>query len=221
MTDAVPLRIEALIGAAERPGLVAGAQQLSEALGRAAGGPAWPVQLALSGSDAMVKSDPPPAAIIVSLLPEVAAVREPIAATAARWAARLEALAAIGPPVLVCTVFRHIAPGGDAVAVQALRERIERLNLMAAKLSHALGVGVADLDRAMAHIGGRALQSDYRLAGDFAAEVVGHTIAWSLLSLGLDEAVDPAVQDQAKVLLGSLHEIDALVRRRRAGGTAG
>lgn len=214
MTAPAPIRIEALIAPAERPGLIAGAQQLSAVLGGE--GPAWPVQLALRGSDAAIQRDPPPAAIIASLLPETAAVREPIAETKARWSARLEALSAIGPQVLVCTIFRHVPAAGDPAQVQALRERIGRLNLMAVELSFELGVGVIDIDRALAHVGGRTLGCDWRLAGETAAEVVGHTIAWSLLSLGLDEMVEPAIQDRARRDLGDLHNIDVLIRRRQA-----
>jgi hypothetical protein len=216
MSGRAPIRIEALVDAAEHAGLVAGAEQLSEALGAASGGPAWPVSLTLRGLDEAVAAEPAPDAIIASLLPETGDLSEPIAATEARWRRRVERLQATGAPVFVCTVFRHVRQG----AAPGLRERIRRLDRMAVELSHTLGVAVVDFDRAMAHIGARALNSDYRLSGVLAAEVAGHTIAWSLLSYGLDQAVDPTVQERARAALGGLQQIDALVSRRLAARAA-
>ena len=84
---------------------------------------------------------------------------------------------------------------------------------MAIRLSHALGVWVIDWDRALAHVGARALSCDYRLGGRLAAEVAGHQVAWALLSYGID-AAPPQAQERAKTFHGDLQRIDALIERR-------
>lgn len=216
MSAPTPVRIEAIVDAVEHAGLIAAAEQLSEALGGAGGGPAWPIHLALRGPGEAIVAEPPPHAIIASLLAETANPAEPISQTEARWRSRIEAWQATGAAVLIGNVFRHVV----APAPVGLLERIRRLNRMAIGLSHETGAAVIDFDRAMAHIGGRILQSDYRLSGVVAAEVAGHTIAWSLLSYGLDEAVDPALQEAAKAALGDLQQIDTLVRRRLSARAA-
>jgi hypothetical protein len=44
--------------------------------------------------------------------------------------------------------------------------------------------------------------------------VAGHTVALSLLTLGLDEAVEPEIQERAMAFLGGLNTINTLVSRR-------
>jgi hypothetical protein len=209
-----PISIDALVDPAERPGLIAAAEQLSVCLGEAAGGQAWPVSLQFLPPGAEIATSPAAPAVIVSLLPEVYRVDEAIAETEARWRIYLDRLQASGAPVFVRTVFRHVSDRvGDGVTSPVL-ERIRRLNRMAVGLSHELGVAVIDIDRAFAHIGGRELKTDYRLAGVLAAEVSGHTTVWSLLSFGLDDTIDPELQEKAKTILGALHEKDGLLDRR-------
>jgi hypothetical protein len=214
MSDLKPLSLEALVHDAERPAVIAAAELLSESLGRAASSASWPVQLSFRSLGASLPPEASPSAIILSLLPEVAAAGEPIADTEARWRPYLDALLAGGVPVFLCTVFRHLNDRPRDGGSSPVLERIRRLNRMALDLSHDLGVAVIDVDRAFAHIGGRTLQTDFRQAGVLAAEVGGHTIAWALLSFGLDDSVDPALQEGAKRVLGSLEQIDVLVNRR-------
>jgi hypothetical protein len=208
-----PIAIDALVDPLERPGLVAAAEQLSACLGAAAEGADWPVRLNFRRPGDSVLLDTAPTLIVTSLLPEVAR-EEPIAETDARWRAYLDRLKTPGAPVFVCTVFRHVAERSKAGATSPLLARIRRLNRLAVTLSQELDVGVIDLDRVMAHIGGRALNADYRLSGVVAAEVAGHTAAWAMLSWGLDDAVDPMLQEKAKEVLGDLNRIDAVVSRR-------
>jgi hypothetical protein len=212
-----PIRIDACVDPAEHPALVAGAEQLGECL-LVATGVAWPVQVRLlaPGSTPL----PPAGALaftIFSLLPETQRLDEPIAVTDRRWRDTLRPFVERGSAVFVCTVFRSTGePSTAAGAASALLERIRRLNLLAVELSHALGVWVIDFDRALAHVGARALQSDYRLGGRLAAEVAGHQIVWSLLAHGLDDGVSPQAQETAKTFHGDLQRIDALIRRRLA-----
>lgn len=215
MTVPAPIVIEAEVAESERPFVLAGAQQLAETLAAATGGE-WPIQLRYRDPGGVVATSAANTVVVLSLLPELDR-DEPLAATEARLGARLAHLVQGSPPVLVCTVFRHVAERRTA-ASQAMAERIRRLDRLAAELSADLGVGVVDIDRAFAHIGGRVLASDYRLNGRLAAEVAGHTLAWSLLSLGLDDIVPVEVLERAKAFLGSLREINTLVSRRLAAG---
>ena len=207
-----PIRIDAVVAEAERAAIVAGAEQLSEALSDATGAP-WPVQVGFHATVPSAGSTGANAFVILSLLPETAAT-EPIEDTESRWRARLAALVERGAPVFLCTVFRSPAspPAGPGTPNPRL-DRIRRLNLMAIRLSQALGVWVIDWDRALAHVGARALSCDYRLGGRLAAEVAGHQVAWALLSYGIDAAA-PQAQERAKTFHGDLQRIDALVERR-------
>jgi hypothetical protein len=68
-----------------------------------------------------------------------------------------------GAVVALCTVFRHVTEPLEhrvGTTVSPLRERIRAVNLMAARLSQRTGCFVLDLDRALAHEGGRALSID-------------------------------------------------------------
>jgi hypothetical protein len=211
----IPIMIEAEVAETERPAILAGAQQLAEALA-AATGAEWPIQLRFWAPGEAAATSAPGAVLVLSLLPEVAR-DEPFAETDSRWRTRLADLVMGSAPVLLCTVFRHVAerrePDGPDIV-----ERIRRLNRMAAELSHDFGVSIVDIDRAFAHIGGRTLQTDYRLGGRLAAEVGGHSLAWSFLALGLDDLIPPEVQDRARDFEGSLQRINTLVSRRLAAG---
>jgi hypothetical protein len=215
VTSPTPIRIEAEVDPREHPAVLAGAQQLAQALSAATGGD-WPIQLHFLEAGAAAATSEPGSVIVLSLLSEVER-REPIAETEARWRARLAGLAEGAAPVLICTVFRHLterrAPGGPERL-----ERIRRLDRMAADLSCDLGATVVDIDRAFAHIGGRVLQTDYRLDGRLAAEVAGHALVWCVLALGLDDVIPPEVEHRARAFQGSLKEINRLVSRRLAAG---
>jgi hypothetical protein len=86
---------------------------------------------------------------------------------------------------------------------ERLRVRIARLNLLAAEISRETGCNVIDIDRVLADIGARALQTDYRLAGRYAAEAVAATIALTLLSLGLDEYATYETQETARAAIAA------------------
>jgi len=207
--------IEAEVDARERPAMLAGAQQLAQALSAAIGAD-WPIQLRYWDPGAVAATSQAGAVVVLSLLPDVER-DELFSETEARWCERLKALVQGEAPVMICTVFRHVSerltPSGPAIL-----ERIRRLDRMAAELSRDLGVTVIDIDRAFAHIGARALGTDYRLNGRLAAEVAGHGLAWSLLALGLDDVIAPEVQERARTFQGSLREINTLVSRRLAAG---
>jgi hypothetical protein len=206
-----PIHIEVRVDQAERPCLIAGAEQLNESLTVASGEPS-PIHLRFHDPSAPLAGQAETAIVIMSLLPELARLDDPWPVVEARWRDQAALLVEAGAPtVLLCTIFRRVV---DRAARAVLIERIRRLNLLAIDLSHDFGATVVDVDRVFAHIGGRGAQCDYRLGGRIAAEVAGYAVAYSLLSVGLDEAIAVDIQEHAKVFLGELQQIDVLVNRR-------
>ena len=208
--------IEAVVDEVEHPALVAAAEQLGECLS-AASEHRREVRLTFAPSFSAIEGREPTSVVIASMFPEVAR-NESIARTDARWRKQLSSLPAVSAQsVFLCTVFRHVSPNAakqPSDARPAITERIRRLNLLAADLSHDTGAGIIDIDRAFAHVGARALETDYRLSGAVAAEVAAHTIVWSLLSVGLDDLVAPAIQQRAMQFHGALWHIGGLLDRR-------
>lgn len=216
MNAAAPIVIEAVVADSERPALAIAGEQLDEAL-RAATGRAWPIDLRYASSVAAAASAGAPSALILSLLPELARAAEPIAEVEARWRAELAVAADKAPSVFLMTIFRHVArampTNGDADGAELL-ERIRRLDLLAPELSHDGGVAVLDIDRALAFIGARALETDYRLGGRIAAEVAAHTIVAALLAEALDATLPAEVLARVQQHQGNLLSIYAYVQRR-------
>lgn len=211
----VPLRIDAVVAASERPALEAAAEQLRECLSAAADNP-WPVDLRFRDALTAIDAHDPPVIVIASLLPELARGSEPPAATEARWREQLSALKAMAiTAILLCTVFRHVTdPAPDSR--QLTRERIRRLNLLAIELSHDTGATVVDFDRVFAHLGARPLATDHTLTGRVAAEVAAHALVANILDAGLDDIVPAEVQARAHEFQGTLAYINKLVERRMA-----
>jgi hypothetical protein len=215
MSAPQPIVIHAEVDLRERPAVVAGVQQLSEAL-HAAAGVAWPIQLTFWDQGAISKPQPD-GVVVLSLMADAERDDEAFGETAARWRSRIEALTAEGAPVLALTLFRAVAER-DSPSGQRRLERIRRLDRMTLDLSHTFGLTVVDIDRAFAHIGARTLGTDYQLNGRIAAEVGGHALTLCLLTLGLDDTIPPEVQERARGYHGPLRQIDTLVRRRLAAG---
>lgn len=99
-----------------------------------------------------------------------------------------ERLADTGDPLLIVTVFRSVDFCNSHDADQNLL-RIRRLNMLVPELSRQFGAFVIDLDRTLADIGGRNLDTDFRLGGALTSKVTGHEIARSILANGLDAHV--------------------------------
>ncbi|MDR3418135.1 MAG: hypothetical protein P4L83_18335 [Nevskia sp.] len=217
------LRIEAAVDPSEHPALVASAQQLAECL-TAAVGRSPTIQLNFADSFEAIGSVSLPVIAIVSLLPELARSAESWSETRERWQVRAATLVRRAIPVtLLCTIFRHVAerktdrpPGSSPSAI----ERIRRLNLLAAGLSHATGIGVADVDRVFAHFGARMALTDHRLNGTIAAELAGHTIVSAILASDLDAVLAREVVERAKEFHGTRSQ-DIVVRVQRRLAAAG
>jgi hypothetical protein len=201
------ITIAALAHKSGNPAFISACEELCRCLSMALGAE-WPVQLHLSAPGGDVPLSPRPTAIVARPgWQDANRIDEPFADTANRWRDYVKTLRNTGAPVSICTVFRHVKGRAGQGAASPILERIRRLNRLVIELSHDFGVAVIDIDRAFAHVGGKNLQTDYRLSGDMAAELAGHTIATNLLSCGLDEVVDPKLLEVARDALGSLHDL--------------
>jgi hypothetical protein len=114
-----------------------------------------------------------PDVVAISLVPELDEPRLPISEVAEDLRGDVRTLRNANVTVFLCSIFR-------ACDDEALLERIRRLNLLAAEVSHETGAAVIDFDRHFAHVGARALQTDYRLRGAEAAEAAARIIVDAL-----------------------------------------
>ena len=219
---ATPLIIEAVVDDAEHATLEATAEQLGECL-EAATGTRWPVEVRFHRSIEAIGPPYRAAIVIASLLPDVARLDQPFPEIEARWRKGIAALTGACRGVFVCTVFRCIAPTAGQRCEQStpdIAERIRRLNLFAAELSHDSGVGVIDIDRVFAHIGARELGSDYRQTGTMGADAAAHAIVSGLIALALDDVIPPDALDRARHFHGNLSTLTTFVwssRQRETG----
>lgn len=198
--SAGPIVIAAVVDDREHPVLERAAHHLQSAL-VAAGRSSSDVRVAFFDTLEAAARGGTPGFIVASLLPELWH-DEPVPAVESRWRAALGALPSTWPPVLVCTIFRHVDPALPPDRREALRERIRRLALVAIEISHDTGANVIDLDRTLAHVGGRALASDCRLQGAAAVEVASRTVVRSLLALGQDDLIDADIATRAEAHVG-------------------
>jgi hypothetical protein len=214
MTSPAPLLIEAIVHKTERPALVAASKQLADCLAAAADG-TWPIELRFRESVPPTGLRDGRAVVVTSLLLEIPGRDEPLPQTEARWRDQLLSLMETSDlSAVICTVFRHVADRESS----PITERIRRLNLIAAELSHDTGAGVVDIDRVFSYFGARQLQTDYRLGGALAAEVAGRTVASGILAAGLDDLIPPDIQERARKLLGTMREISSLIKHRLTVG---
>ena len=183
MTLSIP--IKALVHANERSAITTMARTLQEHLTQAAAEPAA-VTCSFAESLSDLQKPHEPSIIITSLLLETDSYEGDWAELEGRLRTRYAALAADATSIVfITTVFRHVSEG-DATQREALRLRIRRLNRLAADLSREYGIMVIDLDRDLADIGGRRLQTDYRLSGEYAEQMAARSMARAIVSAGLD-----------------------------------
>lgn len=216
MTAARRIMLEAAVSATERAAIGAAQARLADALSFGSG-EAWTVDVRWCEGIAVVGSDASATIAIASMQLELARTDEPLPAIEARWRAALARAAASVPVVVVCTVLRVVAeptPPGAGAAETASIERIRRLNRLLLDLSHDVGVRVADIDRALAHLGARTLATDHRLASPAGASAAGWSVALAAIAPALDGIVPPDVQERARKRLGSVSELAATLAAR-------
>ena len=141
---------------------------------------------------------------VVSLVPELLHLDELWSNQEKRLRREVEALAALGSVVFILTILRHAGQDEDPELLYRRRVRIRRLNLLAAELSQETGAFVVDVDRVLADIGGRNLQTDYRLDSPAATVAAGCAIALCIAANGLDGYVSVEAQDKARDLISPL-----------------
>ncbi len=187
-----PLRVQAVVSAAEHAALASALARLGAALA---------VPIALEPRESFAGVFDAPSLVITTLFLEADSFTMPWTETEQRLRAAYANLCQNTQlTVCVCTVFRHVTP--DAQAPARLRH-IRRLNLLAAEMSQELGLTVIDLDRALADIGARALATDHRLGGPYATEMAAKCIALALLVAGLDAYASFAAQDAARAAISA------------------
>jgi hypothetical protein len=200
MSEKFHISINAFVSENERSAVYLAARHLAQALSRTAPEP-WSCAAAVKPDMAALLKESDAAIIVTSLLPELEHLEEPWTKTEKRLRATYAALCERGAPVFICTVLRHVGQDVEAETAEALIVRIRRLNLLAAEISRESGAYVIDLDRVLGDVGARRLQTDYRLAGDAAAEMAGHFMALTVLGNAPDELVTFQVQEAAREIL--------------------
>ncbi len=184
----------------ERAVIVRACQVLASSLEEAGGGP-WSVGADFFATLGEIPPREQPALLVASLSRDLARSDTSLAQIETAWRQELEAVtSACAQPVFLCTVFRHIEvpPTLGTETSWTVRERIRRLNLMAARLSQATGVNVIDIDRSLAQIGARNLGTDWTLAGADAEQTAAYIVARTLLADCPDEIIPLETQTLAR-----------------------
>jgi hypothetical protein len=202
MTGKAHISIAAFVSENEQAAVRLAADHIARALSQAADAP-WTCDCVFAPKMETLPRHSEASITIASLLPELQAIEEPWPEAEKRLRTTCATLCKGGAPVFLCTILRHVGRDAEPDAANALMIRIRRLNLLAAEISRETGAYVIDLDRILADIGARRLQTDYRLAGDAAAEMAGHFIALTLVENALDAFVPFEIQDAAREILTS------------------
>jgi hypothetical protein len=209
------LAVDAAFAPSERATAHALRAQLADCLSHASG-ERWAADVRVhDGLDAIAPGDGT-RVVIASLRVELDR-GDPLPEVAARWRARLSALAPHASAVLVCTIPRGVATPlpARAGAAPSTVERIRRLDRLALELSRETGVAVADVDRIVAWAGARTLGGDPRRPGAPAAEVAAWTIVATFVATGtIDDYAGPGATERARGFLGTLANLPRFVQAR-------
>jgi hypothetical protein len=192
-------KVQALVTPDERAAVCNAVELLARGLTLADKVPGT-LEYAFPAAPAGLDQSPGPSIVVTSLIGEVGRVEEPWPDCEARLRLRYQELTAQPErAVYICTLLRYAQP--DLPSASARLTRIRRLNLLALNLSREMGVLVADIDRDLADIGARNLQTDYRLQGPYASQAAGKSLAMTMLLVGLDDLVPFELQEAARRLV--------------------
>jgi hypothetical protein len=200
MKQRFQISIAAFVSEDERAAVQLAASYIARSLGQADGEP-WTCSCVFSPDLATLHHGGNATIIVTSFLPELGGIAEPWPQAEQRLRTVYAALRECRVPVFICTILRHIGRDEEPEAASRLRLHIRRLNLLAAEISRETEAYVIDVDRVLADIGARRLQTDYRLAGSAATDLVGHFIALTLLNNACDGFVSLEIQDAARAIL--------------------
>lgn len=206
MNDAAPFRIVAAVAESGRAAIVSAAEQLSSCMSQALGA-RWPVQVQFVGRD----DDATSGAVFIASPIEDVTGDEAIGQVEDQWRGRIARYREAGHDrILLCTLFRHVAPGPARTETV---ERIRRLNQLVIVLSRDTGAEIADVDRLLALCGARIAGSDYRCASRASARLAGQAITAAILDGEVSRDLDGAAQQRAIVAHGGVRDIGRLVAR--------
>jgi hypothetical protein len=195
------ISIAAFVSEGERAAIHLAAGHIARSLSLAAGVP-WTCDCVFSPDKETLRKGTDAVIIVTSFLAELAKIGTPWPQAEQRLRTDCAKLTESGTPVFICTILRHVEAGEGPEAAIALRIHIRRLNLLATQISQETGAYVIDLDRVLADIGARRLQTDYRLGGN-AAEISGHFIALTLVNSACEAFVSDEIQSAAGEIIHS------------------
>jgi hypothetical protein len=213
MKPARPIPIVAVVTDAERPIIEAAASLLASAMNQTDGSWVCPCSFAqnLDQPPGMAR----PSVIVTSLLPQLMRLDTPWAEVEGELRSYYEALSNGTAPVMICTILRHVPSGDDPKRADRIRRRVRKLNLLATELSRQYGAFIIDLDRVLADIGARHMDTDYRLGGVAAVDVASKAVALSIVVNALDSFASVEIQDAARAVIDSYRPAAALVSEFR------
>jgi hypothetical protein len=203
MTTRRVLSIEAAVTPNEEAVIAAAADALAQALTEA-DGESWTCGRRFhANAGALAGAGERSVILMTSLLGWLTPLEIPWAPMERSIRSTYEALCAHGHPVMILTILRHVEPGDDRARAERIRIRIRRLNLLATEISREFGAFVIDLDRVLANLGARRLQTNYQLAGSMARDVAGKTVALCVIANALDDLATVEVQTRARDIIAS------------------
>jgi hypothetical protein len=164
----------AVVTVNERAIVEEAARRLGNALSQATG-EIWECHCSFAPDLKTVCGAPSGSVIITSLGVPLEQLDAPWAEIEQSLRSSYAALGETGEPVMICTIFRHVATTLDPEKADHTLRRLRQFNLLATELSREYGALVIDLDRVLADIGGRRLSTDHRLGG---ATVVDVASGW-------------------------------------------
>jgi hypothetical protein len=198
-----PLCIHAVLQDGERAALLAALEELAFCFVEA-GAADFPTDLHFHAEFQEIPAVSCPALVMTSMLPALNDLGAPLDRLERELRDAFEAIGRKGySAAYLATIFRRIDPrekAADPALAQVRMERIRRLDFLAAELSHDFDLNIIDFDRAFAHIGGRALGTDYSVTGSAATDAARHVIISTLFAAGLDEFRWSELQTEARLI---------------------
>jgi hypothetical protein len=202
MNAARCIPILAVVTTDERGVVEAAAGHLADALSKATG-ETWTCRCDFATDLSAISGATAGSVVVTSLCVQLARLDTPWADLEQVLRSSYSALCETGDPIMICTILRHVEGETDREKADQTRRRLRQLNLLATELSREYGALIIDLDRILADIGARRLNTDHRLGGTAAVDVAGKAVAVSIVANALDAFAPVDAQDAARAILES------------------
>lgn len=209
MSAAHSIPILAVVTDDERPIVEAAARLLAEALSQTGTTP-WSCACTFATNLEEIAEATNGSVVVTSLLVQLAQLDTSWENVERELRSYYAALGQGGDPIMICTILRHVATENVAESANRIRRRLRQLNLLATELSREYGAFVIDLDRILADVGARRLETDYRLRGPIAVDVASKAVAIGIVANALDNFASVEAQDAARVVLDNYRPAVAL-----------